>query len=71
MIDFIKQLFAHFSESNTFEKGAALAYYTVFSFMICFYSLSLSLSTLCIQVIIFGELSVSVEQIQKFNIVSI
>lgn len=33
MLDFIKKLFTHFSNSNTFEKGAALAYYTVFSFL--------------------------------------
>jgi membrane protein len=30
---FIKAIFSHFMRSNTFEKGAALSYYTVFSFL--------------------------------------
>ncbi len=30
---FFKAVLTHFSNSNTFEKGAALAYYTVFSFL--------------------------------------
>lgn len=30
---FIKDIFRHFISSNTFEKGAALSYYTVFSFV--------------------------------------
>lgn len=32
-IQLIKDVLRHFSKSNTFEKGAALAYYTVFSFL--------------------------------------
>lgn len=32
IIEFFKGVFNNFSSSNTFEKGAALAYYTVFSF---------------------------------------
>lgn len=30
---FFKDLFSHFSNSNTFQEGAALAYYTVFSIL--------------------------------------
>ncbi len=30
---FIKEIFSHFIESNTFQKGAALAYYAVFSLL--------------------------------------
>ncbi len=30
---FLKALFSHFMRSNTFEKGAALSYYAVFSFL--------------------------------------
>lgn len=33
MLTFLKAVLTHFSNSNTFEKGAALAYYTVFSFV--------------------------------------
>lgn len=33
MIRFFKEVFAHFSDSDTFQKGAALAYYTVFSIL--------------------------------------
>ncbi|NOU59497.1 YihY/virulence factor BrkB family protein [Marinifilum caeruleilacunae] len=33
MIRFIKEVFNHFLESNTFQKGAALAYYAVFSLL--------------------------------------
>ncbi len=32
-IDFLKHVFSHFSKSNTFQEGAALAYYTVFSIL--------------------------------------
>lgn len=32
LLDFFKGVINNFSSSNTFEKGAALAYYTVFSF---------------------------------------
>ena len=31
MIKFIREIFDHFLISNTFQKGAALAYYAVFS----------------------------------------
>lgn len=31
MIKFLKELFKHFSDSQTFQKGASLAYYAVFS----------------------------------------
>ncbi len=33
MISFLKEVFAHFFNSNTFQKGAALAYYAVFSLL--------------------------------------
>ena len=33
MISFFKAVFSHFSKSNTFQEGAALAYYTVFSIL--------------------------------------
>ena len=33
MIRFFKDVFIHFFKSNTFQKGAALAYYAVFSFI--------------------------------------
>ena len=33
MIKLITEVFTHFSNSNTFQKGASLAYYTVFSFV--------------------------------------
>lgn len=33
MIKFIKEVFQHFIQGNTFQKGAALAYYAVFSLL--------------------------------------
>lgn len=33
MIQFIKEVFSHFFNSNTFQKGASLAYYAVFSLL--------------------------------------
>lgn len=33
MISFLKEVFNHFFKSNTFQKGASLAYYAVFSFL--------------------------------------
>lgn len=33
MIKFIKEVFNHFFDSNTFQKGASLAYYAVFSLL--------------------------------------
>lgn len=33
IIAFFKAVFGHFSQSNTFQEGAALAYYTVFSIL--------------------------------------
>lgn len=33
IIAFLKRVFGHFSQSNTFQEGAALAYYTVFSIL--------------------------------------
>ena len=33
MIKFIREIFDHFLISNTFQKGAALAYYAVFSIL--------------------------------------
>ncbi len=33
MIKFLKSVIQHFFDSNTFQKGAALAYYTVFSLL--------------------------------------
>ena len=33
MLKLLKDLFRHYISSNTFEKGAALSYYTVFSFI--------------------------------------
>lgn len=32
-MEFIKDIFKHYIQSSTFEKGAALSYYTVFSFL--------------------------------------
>lgn len=61
MIDFIKQLFTHFSESNTFEKGAALAYYTVFSF------LPMIVIVISLLGIFFGEAAVSGELFKQLK----
>ena len=33
MIRFVKDIFNHFFDSNTFQKGASLAYYAVFSIL--------------------------------------
>lgn len=33
MIRFLKELFKHFFNNDTFQKGASLAYYAVFSFL--------------------------------------
>lgn len=33
MIKFVKEIFNHFFDSNTFQKGASLAYYAVFSLL--------------------------------------
>lgn len=32
-MNFLKEIYSHFMKSSTFEKGAALSYYTVFSFL--------------------------------------
>ena len=54
-IDLLKNVFTHFSNSNTFEKGAALAYYTVFSF------LPMLVIVVSLLGIFFGEAAVSGE----------
>lgn len=63
MITLLKSVFTHFSKSNTFEKGAALAYYTVFSFV------PMIVIMVSLLGIIFGEAAVSGEmfaQMQSF-----
>lgn len=54
-IDLLKSVLTHFSNSNTFEKGAALAYYTVFSF------LPMLVIVVSLLGIFFGEAAVSGE----------
>ncbi|MFK7948311.1 MAG: YihY/virulence factor BrkB family protein [Saprospiraceae bacterium] len=63
MITFLKAVLTHFSNSNTFEKGAALAYYTVFSFV------PMIVIIVSLLGIIFGEKAISGElfaQMQSF-----
>ncbi|HAA14211.1 MAG TPA: hypothetical protein DCE41_21960 [Cytophagales bacterium] len=55
MISFLKEVFGHFLKSNTFQKGAALAYYAVFSILPTFVIITSVLG------IFFGEQAVSGE----------
>ncbi len=55
MIKFLKTVFNHFFNSNTFQKGAALAYYAVFSILPIIVIISSVLG------LVFGEKAVSGE----------
>ncbi|WP_298904449.1 YihY/virulence factor BrkB family protein [uncultured Psychroserpens sp.] len=55
MIKFLKEVFNHFFNSNTFQKGAALAYYAVFSIF------PIIIIVVSIMGIVFGKQAVSGE----------
>ncbi|MEL6989004.1 MAG: YihY/virulence factor BrkB family protein, partial [Bacteroidota bacterium] len=61
VIDFFKNLFKHFSNSNTFQEGAALAYYSVFSI------LPMIMILIAIFGLLWGEQSVSGEIYQELK----
>ncbi len=61
MIKFIKELFSHFIDSNTFQEGASLAYYAVFSLLPMIVIITSVLG------ILFGEQAVSGEIYSQLN----
>ncbi len=58
---FIKDIYLHYMRSSTFEKGAALSYYTVFSFLPIIMIISSILG------ILFKEDTISAELIKVLN----
>ena len=61
MLTFLKDLFNHFSNSDTFQKGAALAYYAVFSL------LPMIMIVTSVLGIFFGKEAVSGEIYEQLN----
>lgn len=61
MIQFVKAVFSHFLDSNTFQKGAALAYYAVFSIF------PIIIITTSLLGLLFGEKAVSGDVYQQLN----
>ncbi|MEZ5070226.1 MAG: YihY/virulence factor BrkB family protein [Bacteroidales bacterium] len=56
MVAFVRDTFVHYRDSNTFEKGAALSYYTAFSFLPITMILTSGLDLLFQDEIVSGEL---------------
>jgi len=61
MIKLLKAIFSHFLESNTFQKGAALAYYAVFSIF------PIIIITTSLLGLIFGDEAVSGDIYKQLN----